>query len=1112
MQAVFNSPSLSSIYWRPVQFNVVGDQFNTAYTPILFSNGMSFNVHECFRNYEDLSFNRRTGTFLTNFFNTEKILSEQVFPNYSEASTEIISPLTTPISGHVVSMSLSSSNLPIFIETISKVPGPDDIFTLSFTENNKVSVISHDHRLLTSDSVNAWFQPRISPPDNTQYFNYLLGPETIVLFIQGSNFSRIINNINSTYIPTDISTSPTSAIPSSAVLSFYSYSSINNFNGSIKNSNLVKYVSDPLSVSNSLDINGNPTAYGQNYLGIFPFENPHLNADSAVYDLQIHSLKNYQTPEYEYSFGVNYVEGQNGIRRKYDRIFSGTNQAKGLNNLFLGFKSNTVQYTFKTDQENDFYYPITAPVKTLPTAGLIEDGAIAGGVPYTSDRIYVKMVDYTETLPGLPQPAFITKFSNTWACAWLSGGSQGSAWMDRFYNAAYYTLDQALSAKSIVYNDRLDPTLNYTYDVPSTLSLYPGIEYKYHRVGKKNSESFVSYIDINPSSPMGTKTLHISSWDSNVLVDNSKYLNNGLVFYSDVKNFKNTSLILDGKNHVIFPAKDELLPAYQFTAAVWVKSNDWSQLEGTQIFGNYYNGGYGLVNESSLTAPIFSLVDPISLVCADVNYRFNVTSTKAIPSQPNYSSDDWFVIRQEDFSNWVFSPASRVGYKFDVNGHIINTTSASLSSNLTTISQVEKDGMGNLFIFDKTTRNVVKLDSTGQFIYVNTQATGTTRIELDSSNHLVPAQGNASVIDNNNNLWQVVGSNLYLNGRVYAFVGPTQQISCDSNNNIWIVDNLDKISVLNTTLGTFNFSIRVGKNSTAPVNECISTNRTLDFLRTPLLNQGVCSNSNLYQDIAVLLDRSENRVYLLDNAGNLISKLNLQSLPNGNVTQYQAKGDFTGYHHLRKYTSASKNLSWKLQTIRLDDNTIQAQDLQYDVSSLPSGWHQFVLCFDAINGSINYYIDSILVKSVSITPNTYKMYYAYRSSLLLGVASLGNGTLNDVIGVNDSYKFVGEVADLRIYNKSLLQSETEQLYYSSPLATARRDLNWNIPSGEINYIEEIQHWFQMQLPGSKSKYFNLNIHNFDASPEIKNLVENALRNNIQKISPAHASLYKINWI
>jgi hypothetical protein len=70
---------------------------------------------------------------------------------------------------------------------------------------------------------------------------------------------------------------------------------------------------------------------------------------------------------------------------------------------------------------------------------------------------------------------------------------------------------------------------------------------------------------------------------------------------------------------------------------------------------------------------------------------------------------------------------------------------------------------------------------------------------------------------------------------------------------------------------------------------------------------------------------------------------------------------------------------------------------------------------------------------------------------------------------------------------------------------------WNMPIGKRSYVEDIKSWFKMQMPGSKSKYYNINIHNLNVSDEVKSIIEQAIKTNLTKIAPTNASLYKINW-
>ena len=50
------------------------------------------------------------------------------------------------------------------------------------------------------------------------------------------------------------------------------------------------------------------------------------------------------------------------------------------------------------------------------------------------------------------------------------------------------------------------------------------------------------------------------------------------------------------------------------------------------------------------------------------------------------------------------------------------------------------------------------------------------------------------------------------------------------------------------------------------------------------------------------------------------------------------------------------------------------------------------------------------------------------------------------------------------------------------------------------------------MPGSKTNYYNINIHNFNVSSDLKRVIENSIKNNLETISPSNAYLNKINWL
>lgn len=1125
--------NLSETYWKPVDFNVLGNQFKSKKTPVFFDNGVYFYIHNFLKNALDFTFNRRTGTFLTNFAYNSYFLQNKSYPEIHKDLEKIETPLKTK-SGFMITLTTPNTAItrnvfPILQESTRKVVESQNTLTFLF-ENDKVIVKNKDNYVLTvGENYSLYFKQQEFPYVQSQMFDYFLGEDNIVLFEANTNYVNLVTkDANKNFVLSSVNFSLNDYFSKDSVLYFVSYKEPTiNYTNNIPDSFIAKYNTTPITSQNRIDIDyefANNNLYSQNYLGLIPVENPQKTENDCSYLLQIHGLKNYQTPEYNYSTANPLVEDSPSIRRSYNKIYTGTNQTKGYDRVYLGYQAETKEFLFKVNKNNLFYFPATSNSVVLSSSGLIEDGATSGEIPFTSDRISVYRKNYQEEIP-IPSllPKSITKYDRTWLCSWLSGSDSGEkVWLDRYYNAAYYTLDQALTAKAFVYNPRLSSNLPFTFDVPSSIVLEPSVLYSYTRVGKENSKDFLTHLDKDANNPRGGKILSIVNWLSSPLTDVSNFKNNGLVLFNDSKNFKGNYLTLDGTNHVVFPSKSSLLQNSKLTVSMWLNVKDWSDVQGDQVFGNYYESGFGLLNRGALNAPLITITNAGSAVAYNLNYKLTKLSEIPLIYKTNHTdiaqdilnSEYQFIQRYPDYSYWVFDPVFKQAAKYSPLDNLTYYFTFS-SYGLSAVSQIETDKDHNFYFYDKSSKKYIVLNSNGQFISQTSFPSVSTvnRIELDLYSNVVPIAGNASVIDNKNNVWQIIGSNLYKNQNIFANVGFTQQITCDSKNNIWILHNQDTLSKLNTNTGLFEFSYRIGRGSSKPLDPCVSQElfRYMNFVKVP--RNSSCDSNTLYEDNLVIVDVRYNEIYIVDESGNLLSKLDLRALltdPN-NPLKFYAKGDFTGYQFLRKYEGAFKSLSWYFKIAEPNGNTPQIYSLNYVTSSLPPGWHNFSFVFDAFQGTATYYIDSINVDHVSFDPRRYQLYYDYRSSLLLGAATIKNTTLNDIIGIDNSNKFIGNVSDLRMYSKSLTHGEIEQIYFSSEFSDPRKDLVWNVKVGNRNYIEEIEHWYKMQLPGSKSKYFNINIHNLNIDDEVKSVLESAIKASIRKIVPAESSLYKINW-
>lgn len=1172
MNQTINFYNTSDIYWYPVQLNLLSNEYNVKTYPLIFKNGIKFELQECLNDCKDVSLNKKTGLFLTDLTKINNFLEENEDFDQKEPLKTILTPLANIDNKILINTTLSSSNFGVepwnrlcISERLNFTV--DDNFILNFYKDDDDEYVtiqsSTDEKYLTwlggSGQGNLIIYPKIYPSIPNQKFRYLLGKDNIILFQYKEYYSDIILNdplilVNQVLDSTafGLSSMPPffqANMPPSSIIKLISYKKLEPNNKNLKNSFLAKYKVDPLTRKNQIELDPEYTSipYSQNYLGMFPFEYPIISNDKAIYPLHMHGLKNYQTPEYNYGYyakNSEILENEFGVRRDYHKIFTGTNQTEGLSQVYLSYHSDTLKMEFPPDKDVPFYYSPTSTRKKIQESSLIEDGALAGEIPFISDRLFFKLEDYSQTNIGQPQPPSIKNLSKdvtngSWLCSWLHLSANGEyVWLDRYYNSAYYTVNEALTSKVYAYKEKIDSTSPFVIDVPSTMYLEPGGLYRFYHTGKQSRKDYLNYvdqIDNDPHLPLGSKFLHVENWNSDPLTDSSKYKNNGILYYNKLENLKGDYFELDGTNHALFPAKSILLEQTKLTASLWINVDDWNNVEGSQIFGNYYDSGFGLINESALTTPIITLVNGNNNKYYNINYRFGKINEVFIQRPQNINPIDEtlyvpptregnknrFILRLPDYSFWVFDVQKYTATKFSIDDQKL--TEIFYGQYVNDVSQVEIDGEENIYLYDNTQKRYVKYNTYGVYLDDKNVPQNTNRIEIDLNNNVIPIYGTFSIIDSKNTVWQILGGNLYKGtnpldlstSQIFANIGNVQSITCDAENYLWIAHEQDTITKINTIEEKIEFSIRIGKYSSAPVDPCLQANgivRHIHFIRVPTdANTNICSKNKKVEDRLLLVDTFERTLYQLDTNGNLLTKLDLTALFEENDPEIFCEGDITGYQNIRKFKTINKKFAWKIKISDINRFEPQLYSLEYQLSSLNEGWHHFTFTFDGTEGYVKSYLDSNLIQEYYFEPKKYQIAYDFRTSLLLGIQTIKNTNLNDIIEINDGYKFRGRIADLRLYGKSLTKGIIEQIFFSSQYGSNDKTMIWNMNVGKRSYVEDIKSWFKMQMPGSKSKYYNINIHNLNVSDEVRGVIENAIKKSLVKIAPANASLYKINW-
>jgi hypothetical protein len=1218
-----NSYDISEIDWNPVDFKVIGDQFNLKKTPVTFGNGMKFNIYPFLTDINDIAFNNKSGIILSNLQNNIDIIEDKNSPsNTSELKSFKTILGIVDEKGSFKHYETVSGKLGLKL-TESDFSITDELI-FNFIEN-QIYIEDYYGQILTNfgsgygvDGTGndlIYFVPKNKPITNSQKWDYFLNEEEglIILFANGTSYTNVLvlNHYGNLELNQFDTTFQYRNVPNNSLLKLKSYKNTNVSNDCVADSFIVQYAVSP--ILNELSAINPNLNYKQNYIGIFPYEN--INSDNT-YNFYFHGLKNYQTTEYNYTVGYN-----NSINRIYYKIHAGTNQEKGLDKLYLTYQTDTINVSFPPNEETNFYISPTIDriylndgvYDSKPVAFTL-DGARASNCPYTSDRITISNKTNFNEIKNYSK--YVTSYNNSdlkYLCTWLYFDKirNQKVWLDRYYNSAYYSNDTSgyRHASHMSYEDLLyarvdlpvpDEELPFTqgglvYDEISYIELKPGILYQYYHCGNKDSRDYI--IDLNykktdvnnfipgPGSWYNTSVeycnvLNLTSWDSSNLKDESYYNNNGLTF-GNSGNFHGDYWSLDGSNYAIFQASDVLLQSNALTVSIWLSVDDWANINGYQIFGNYYNSGFGFINDSKTTAPILTILNNDTYKV----YNFNCNLGQISETKSQIHGD--LVQRLSDMSYWIFDSKNPNAIKNDVDNSLIF---GPIGLALSQIDQIETDSDENLYIYDNLSKKYVKMTKNGDILGIFSVPEYINRIEIDLYNRVIDGNpnffntprvgiyGNCSVVDNNNSIWQVIGPNLYKDNNIITTVGASNQITCDMYNNIWIISENDEYTKLKSN-GEVVFRYKFNKNNLPIDDNCppqppiyeldVVTDldedlpflskedrktyiltlddykkilvtppkkppkikkqpdktriRAINFINTPVKIKdnteltNICGLSAIETDNLVMVDRQDKQAYIINQLGQPVIKLNLENLLLENETaNFVTGGDFTGYQNIRKYKKKMpSNLAWKFQIKDTAEfnSTIESKSLGLDVSQLSRGWHNFTFVFNPAAEEACYYIDSYPVpEGKIIIPTTAQIEYVYRTSLLLGTTTVKNTILNNFLNLTNGYRFIGSVGDLKMYSIALNEFDVEQLYYSSPFAPKLKTLNWNMPIGKRNYIEEITEWFQFQLPTNKSKYYNINIHNLNIDESLKNNIELAIQNIIGKLSPAHTVLNKINWM
>lgn len=1122
---------------NPVGVNYLyGSDFKITQNLYSFADGFNMYITPALQNVRDISLNKQEISLLTDYINFENCIDQTA---KTQVPIQVATTVQVPGVGY---WACDGTNLYVTPDRTSE----NNIFSFKFdTETETLQVIFQGINYLTyDDNTNTLsFQSEsiinftgVSP----QIFNYILDDKKIIIF---TNFAFLSSQYTLAYNTsanvlsatgtlglsgevTDNATFYISEYPTSTYADPYLYGQ----------SNWVQYDSNASGLTVKNSISGIP----QNIL----FTSPYKTLSGNFLNVNINGLKNFLTPDFELN-----IDSNNNIKqRDYYGIFTGTNQEDGVGNVFLAYEGGTQGITFKKDKYTWFHYPNASTSISINDTTLALNGSIASNTPYKSDKVFKKKANYKkysnwgESLPIYEQ-------DGTWLCTWLSGSPDSTVapvWIDRYINP---TITSALSSGSDIVDLLLSTDSgsliattessaleingsNFTatffsnhqqtyVDTESQLTFDPGTLYVYHHIGEGNNKSIVSQLSgatkqyylsgnkIVSNTLSGTdQILFVGNWTLSATkdlspVNNTINLVNTPNIQSNTETVYNT-LFTNGSSYGITSYPIDFASYEGFVLSFNLYADDWSDLYGDQIIGNYFDGGIGLFVNNPVLTPVIYMYESTQGLNIELNSDLYILQESKL-SNLSAASAVQFIFRRDYEEEYFVIDSGKNLLRYD-SANILLDVSV-LSGTITgDIYDAQIDSQSNLYILASSGAYSVNTDS-GVVTYLFSSG-NSTRIAVDRSNRVSILDSSIIdyCVDSSNNIFTVSNSGIYKNNTLTLSAANIKKIYCDVHDNIWVLhsNKLSKITNLPNLIST----------TTLPTSGTMTMTMGYTLTGNDGVSEYILIADETYKTITKLS---------LDNtitSTTAISGLSGQFAITNSMNLRFARGDSSGYIYQSKFgriKQHSNGIHAKVYTTHRVTSQQKTFKLYADTSTLTKGWHNFTLSFDTTKGNVKLFIDGEIVARTTSDVNPYQFTYNitnYRNEprVIIGTSPAKNGTLNSKIRQPGTYVFNGGFNEIRLYNKPL-SDYTIRYISRNGFNDVYDDMVWNMPTGTNQYLEEIERFFQHRLPGNKSQFFNLKIRGYLPTNDIvQQVFEDSIRQVITKIVPAYTQLKDIIWV
>ena len=815
-------------------------------------------------------------------------------------------------------------------------------------------------------------------------------------------------------------------------------------------------------------------------------------------------------------------------QRKYYKIFSGTNQSEGYDKIHLGYEAATTEIIFKKDVTTPFHMPFFTDTQQLIDSTLGGDGATPGPIPALADRIYKKQGNYGKTTPwGTPSG----KHDGAWLCSWYYAVSNETPiWVDRYYNPGRLAYEEALEGKANFTDFIVDDQFMLYYDItPSNLTLESGVYYEYFHHGENSTANAVKTFAGNDSSRLRLDIENWANFDQNVLLPLDQSIYNQTVV---AKDFKTDWIVqsntpgyqdrnaLSFNNHDFIDCKIKHSESFslenEFTMAVWISNPKWSNATSSQILGNLNKSGFSLFYNNLNYNPFFVVPETTYGHLFYFNQENNLFNDKNTQYRLGEPSSPVFVCINSDTEVLTIDQASLRIIKYNYIGDVYTISSNPSGDPVYmsgTIKSAILDIKENCYVY--TTVGTYVFDK--NLILSGFDATPFDEYEcvaLDFEGNIVRELSCVDLkFDNNNKKWTINTNNqLVCNGEILEQTANRicTNIAIDPENNIWVLAETNKVIKIDTINLTIIDEFEVGVLTNTYQNKNIS------FIQT--YNR----KTNSFTWYALIYHNSDKTLYKVTLDGKILKdtflpqRLNILdpaiAIQDRDLLTFNGRGDFTGYEHRRIINNVLYNNNPQMQfVVSVKNPNRSLPDSIYKISVpvsyfVDNFWHLITVTVQ--NQNIKLFVDDYLRDSLSI-PNNLDINYEYKNDLFIGCPNGKNDNINKDLNTT-SIIWNGLIDAIKIYDYAIDPKFIQYFVREKAYVT---DIEWNIPTAPLQYIEVIERFFKHRMPGSKSAFFKIKLSGSKITdPEIRKIIENDIKLAIEQVKPAYTELYKVEWV